>query len=474
MTNLHSMYGQQGLHSLPDAGNLMRQGKPPDYKLRRIAASPPGPPTLAPSVAMLTQSKIAIPSLDRTSTNMPAELSWLVEEPLPSWGGGAIDKINPKYTEVQLECDGNGETGQIMVDTKDIHGISTIVAQREKLENENSNKSMKTQVSADVFNEQARHLSKKEVVATEQYTEKGSIDSGVLSMEDFMLTDDLLAIEIYISIMQMCRIRKDKRLAAKVHEKICRVGLETHSTLGNHLVPMFVDCGCVSFGQQASYKLLTMNEYSWTSLISGYIQSGQPLYAFDVYQQMQESHVHPSSYTLVTLLNLCAELVDIEKGWKVHAEVTQEEFEGDLFVGNALIDMYAKCSSLVEAWEAFDKMPERDIVSWNALISGYAEHGHSHEAFRCFEELQTEGLSPNPTTIASILKACGTVECVDTGRKLHTDITLKGFFGELLLETALVDMYAKAGLLLEAQQVFNKLQVRDLVSWTALIAGYTQ
>lgn len=287
-----------------------------------------------------------------------------------------------------------------------------------------------------------------------------------------MSSDYLLPIDTYISTMQVCRMRKDRKQASAVHDKVCSMGIESLPNFVNYMVPMFVDCGSSSSMQQVSNKLHPMNEYSWTSLINGYVQSGQALQAFVAFEQMQDALVHPTSYTFVTLLNLCVELVDIERGWKVHAIAVQEDFEGDLFVGNALIDMYGKFGSFSEAQDVFNNMSEHDVVSYNALITGFANNGCSREAFACFEQLQEDGLLPDATTLSSILKACSSEDTAEKGRRLHADITYKGFSAELLRETALIDMYVKAGWLSEAQYVFNKLHYRDIVSWTALIAGY--
>ncbi|KAI5074930.1 hypothetical protein GOP47_0010891 [Adiantum capillus-veneris] len=316
------------------------------------------------------------------------------------------------------------------------------------------------------------HLFQKRNVALEQYTAKDTISCNALSMEDFMSSDQLLPVDMYISIIQVCRMRKDRKLVSKVHGKICSMGIESMPNFVNYLVPMFADCGFIFSAQQVSNKLHSMNEYSWTSLINGYVQSGQVLEAFIAFEQMQGALIDLTSYTFVILLNFCAELMDIEKGWKIHAEAVKEEFEGDLFVGNALIDMYGKCGSLSEAKEVFDKMLEHDVISWNTLIAGYVDNGCSQEAFACFEKLEGEGFLPDATTLSSLLKACSIEDAAAKGQRIHTYIMYKGFSADLLLETALIDMYAKAGLLLEAQYVFDKLQCRDIVSWTSLIAGY--
>lgn len=45
-------------------------------------------------------------------------------------------------------------------------------------------------------------------------------------------------------------------------------------------------------------------------------------------------------------------------------------FDKDVFVVRSLVDMYAKCSNMVSAETVFDKMPQRNLVSWNFMVVG--------------------------------------------------------------------------------------------------------
>ena len=79
-----------------------------------------------------------------------------------------------------------------------------------------------------------------------------------------------------------------------------------------------------------------------------------------------------------------------------------------------LLDMYAKCGALVKAQEVFDKLLERNVITWNALVAGYAQHDLGHEVLKHFEKMQSEGISPNTVTLVCILTACGSLGFVDT------------------------------------------------------------
>eukprot|EP00250_Pteridium_aquilinum_P000338 c10374_g3_i1 orf=1-639(-) len=136
--------------------------------------------------------------------------------------------------------------------------------------------------------------------------------------------------------------------------------------------------------------------------------------------------------------------------------------------------MYAKCGSLAKAQDVFRTIPIRDVVLWTTLIAGCVKHGNSEEALLCVEQMQHEGISPNAFTLVCCSKACGSLKATDRGQEIHTQVVEKGLERELLIGNSLVDMYVKCGLLEMAKAVLDKLPVRDVVSWTALIAGYAE
>eukprot|EP00250_Pteridium_aquilinum_P019331 c24391_g2_i2 orf=865-3561(+) len=300
----------------------------------------------------------------------------------------------------------------------------------------------------------------------------------VLSMEGVFhaldTTDKLPSVLDFLSIVQKCRKEKNLLFAVSLHMRICNNGLETDVVIGNHLVPMFVECGNVLAAQQVFDKLVHQNEHSWSFLVLGYSMNGQLQLAVDLYHRMQKSNIQPTSFTFIGLFKACAMLENLDVGRFVHAEVKCKGFGGDVLVGNCLVDMYVKCGSLAEAEEVFEKLPIQDVVSWTALIAGYVEQELGQEALTLFHRMQSEGISANAVTFAFAVKACRSIEAIDEGRKRHSEAVEKGYENDLNVSNSLLSLYTKCGCLNEAQEVFDKLQVRDVVSWNTLIVAYAE
>ncbi|KAH7434366.1 hypothetical protein KP509_06G014300 [Ceratopteris richardii] len=174
----------------------------------------------------------------------------------------------------------------------------------------------------------------------------------------------------------------------------------------------------------------------------------------------------------VSGLKACSSTNAIEKGKEMHDGIIKRGFEGHLATGSILVDMYAKCGFLEEAQKVFEKLKFQDVVSWTALIGGYAARGFSEETLNLFQEMKHKDISPDAGTYVCCLQVCGDMKTSYNWWELHSDIVKAGFDKDIFVSSTLVYMLAKCGLLDEAQRVFDRAAVHNMVIWTALITGY--
>ncbi|KAH7433220.1 hypothetical protein KP509_07G059900 [Ceratopteris richardii] len=191
---------------------------------------------------------------------------------------------------------------------------------------------------------------------------------------------------------------------------------------------------------------------------------------------MKHEGFHPNALTFLAILKAITFLGDGHQAAEVHSQVAGcGLLIRDITVGNALIDMYAKCGSFSKAHCVLDDLSTRNSVSWNALLTGHIKYGNGGVALTCFEHMQLEGISPDSTTFVCGLKACGLLQDVGAGQRLHTEIARQGpSKTDVEISNALIDMYSKCGELTMAQEVFDSLKVRNLVSWNSLMTCYIE
>jgi pentatricopeptide repeat protein len=252
---------------------------------------------------------------------------------------------------------------------------------------------------------------------------------------------------------------EDDRL---VRAQLIQSGCESDVFVGSSLVDMYAKCGSIEEAWRVFDKMPSRDVVTWNAMILGHVKCGQEQKALELFQQIQEG-MQPDSVTFVGVLNACASVVAIEEGRCAHQQIIQSGLQSDVFVCNSLVDMYAKCGSIEEAWRVFNKMPSRDVVTWTTMILGHVQCGQGQKASELFQKMQQEGVQPNSVTFVAVLNACATIVALEEGRYVHQQIIQSGCESEVSVGSSLVDLYAKCGSMEDAWSVFNKLPSRNVV-----------
>jgi len=212
----------------------------------------------------------------------------------------------------------------------------------------------------------------------------------------------------------------------------------------------------------------------------------------------------PNQHTFNFLFSACTSLFSHSLGQMLHTHFIKSGFEPDLFAATALLDMYCKVGTLGLARQLFDEMPVRGVPTWNAMMSGYAKFGDMEGALELFGLMPTrnlvswttmisgysrnkrfgealglflkmeqeKGIVPNEVTLASILPACSNLGALEIGQRVEAYARKNGFFKNLYVSNALLEMYAKCGKIDVAWRVFNEIgRFRNLCSWNSMIMG---
>nr|GMD72069.1 putative pentatricopeptide repeat-containing protein At3g23330 [Ipomoea batatas] len=211
---------------------------------------------------------------------------------------------------------------------------------------------------------------------------------------------------------------------------------------------------------------------TWNTVIGGNVQNRMYEEALEMVREMGNSDLKPNSFTLSSILPIFAEHVDVLKGKEIHGYAIRHGFDKDVFIGSSLIDMYANCTLVEDAYRVFCELAEKDDVSWNSIIAGFVQNGMFDEGLKLFREMLAANKEPLPVSFSSIIPACANLTTLHLGKQLHAYIIRTGFVDNMYISSSLVDMYAKCGKIMIARWIFDKMVLRDSVSWTAMIMGY--
>ncbi|XP_031283063.1 putative pentatricopeptide repeat-containing protein At1g69350, mitochondrial [Pistacia vera] len=275
-----------------------------------------------------------------------------------------------------------------------------------------------------------------------------------------------------LSILGSCAGLAWLREGKSVHCHIIRKDMESESDcLGPALIDFYAACGELIKCEKVLRILGEGNIISWNKLMSEYAHKRLLKEALAVFAQMQAQGLMPDSFSLASSLSACGNVGFLQLGLQIHGFIIKREFS-DEFVQNSLIDMYSKCGLVNLACTVFYGIQQKSVVTWNSMICGFSQNGFSVEAINLFRQMYLNSLQMDEVTFLGVLQACSNLGHLKKGKWVHQMLICYGIRKDIYIDTALTDMYAKSGDLQTAQRVFNSMSERNVVSWSAMIAGY--
>ncbi|KAJ9183243.1 hypothetical protein P3X46_007127 [Hevea brasiliensis] len=243
----------------------------------------------------------------------------------------------------------------------------------------------------------------------------------------------------------------------------------------NFLLSKIIEFKDFNYASVLFAQIPNPNDYAFNIMIRGLttIWRNHAL-TIQLYYQMKLLGLKPNNFTYPFVFISFANLLALKHGQIAHSMVCKIGLDNDGHVNHSLITMYAKCSELAYAWKVFDEIGDKDLVSWNSMISGYSKMGFAREAVRLFMEMREQGIEPDEMTLVSVLGACGDLGDLGLGKWVEELVASKKIQLNSYLGSALIDMYGKCGDLISARRVFDAMEKKDVVTWNAMITGYSQ
>ncbi|XP_050214674.1 pentatricopeptide repeat-containing protein At1g31430-like [Mercurialis annua] len=291
-----------------------------------------------------------------------------------------------------------------------------------------------------------------------------------------------------VSTLSACTALKRLELGKEIHDYV-RENIDSTSIIGNALIDMYCKCGCLSlaramFEDMPSKNVICLTSmvsgYAnrgelkearrlfdrssvrdvviWTAMINGYVQFNRFDEAVALFREMQVKRVKPDKFIVVSLLTGCAQTGAIEQGQWIHGFIEDNRISVDAVVGNALIEMYAKCGCIEKALEIFSGLRVKDTPVWTSIICALATNGKTSKALELFSQMKQAGVKPDDIAFIGVLSACSHGGLVEEGRELFNSMTtLYQIKPKSEHYGCLVDLLGRAGLLDEAEELIKKI-----------------
>lgn len=189
---------------------------------------------------------------------------------------------------------------------------------------------------------------------------------------------------------------------------------------------------------------------------------------------MDEAGVPVRTYSYKCVFEMCGMMGALSDGKSIYDWLRRTVKNPPELLHIYVLRMFCDCGSLFDAQKVFDRMLDKDVVSWNIMISAYAEEGQLDKAIWFFSRMQESGIKPNPSTFTCLLRYFNDSSLSEVGKQIHSYAIRTGLSANVLIGTAVSNMYVKCGWLEVAKLVFYGMADRNVVGWTGLLVGYTE
>ncbi|KAL9996559.1 putative tetratricopeptide-like helical domain superfamily, DYW domain-containing protein [Helianthus debilis subsp. tardiflorus] len=287
-------------------------------------------------------------------------------------------------------------------------------------------------------------------------------------------------------VLTACSALCHVNMGKQVHGYVLKYGLEDDTSIGNSLCNLYSKCGgYLESAMKAFWRIGERNVISWTTIVSACGDNGDSAAGLGLFSAMLEEGIEPNEFILTSVLSLCCTLQAIDFGLQVHSLSIKIGYASNLPVTNSIMYLYLKIGLFSEARKLFDGLEKVSLVTWNAMIAGHAQimdvsennlvaFRNGVEALGMLLRLQRSGLKPDLFTLSSILTVCSNLVALEQGEQVHAQAIKIGFLSDVVVGTALVNMYNKCGSIKKASKAFVEMPSRTLISWTSMITAFAQ
>ncbi|KAJ4840342.1 hypothetical protein Tsubulata_040277 [Turnera subulata] len=304
------------------------------------------------------------------------------------------------------------------------------------------------------------------------YSKFGLEDEAVRLVGECAVEDGVVMnAKTFVCVLNLCSKRVDLGLGRQIHARILK-GNWRNVIVDSAVLHFYCECGDLDAVFCLFDRMLERDVVCWSTMIMACSQHGRGDLACELFLQMLHQGVLPNRFTACGVLKACGEEKALGLGRQLHGSVVKKICRNDVFVGTCLVDMYGKCGEIIDARRVFDGMRKRNTVTWSSIIAGYARNGLGEEAIILFRIMKQRRIVSNDMTIVSILRSCGSIQALLTGREIHALTVKNSMQSNEFVGTTLMWFYCKCGESRTASKVLRQMPLRDVVSWTTIISGH--
>ncbi|OVA04941.1 Pentatricopeptide repeat [Macleaya cordata] len=274
------------------------------------------------------------------------------------------------------------------------------------------------------------------------------------------------------SVLRGCTSLEDIKFGSFVHCLALKIGLVSNYFVVSSILYMYAKCGYIEAAERVFECVNSHDVGCWNAMIEGYALNGYSFQALQLLSLMNKQGVIMDQLTFMSAIKGCSMSGDSNFGRQIHAMIIRREEKFTSSGMNSLVDMYFKIGRKDYAFEIFNKMQEKDAISWNTMFSEFAQDGNPGEVVNLFSSMQRTGSKPNFITFSILFRLCGLLVDLSLGLQFYCLAYHLGFLDEPVVANSLINMFSKCGRLDIANSLFTGISIKNITSWNEMIMGY--
>ncbi|KAL8247940.1 hypothetical protein R6Q59_009156 [Mikania micrantha] len=273
----------------------------------------------------------------------------------------------------------------------------------------------------------------------------------------------------YTTALAHCADCEEFLFGTQLQSLVVKNGMQCEGFIGNALITLYAKWEHIVEAEKAFDEMPSRDLVSWNAILSGYSQEGSyEVEANLTFIEMIRFGLKLDHVSFTSAVSACGHARNLGLGKQIHGLVIKKGYGVHESVCNVLISTYSKCDQIKDAKVVFEGMVNRNVVSWTTMISISEEH-----AVSLFCDMRMNDVYPNEVTFVGLIHAICANNMVKEGETVHGLCIKSSFFVELVIANSFITMYAKFESIKDAIKVFEEIKHKVIISWNALISGFT-
>lgn len=274
-----------------------------------------------------------------------------------------------------------------------------------------------------------------------------------------------------VFLLKKCKAMEELK---QIHGQMLKLGLFCDSFCVSNLLATCAlsEWGSMNYASLVFSQIDDPGTFDFNTMIRGHVKDNDFETALELFKEMIYRGYLPDNFTYPFVLKASAGLGLMKLGRKIHGQVFKLGYSDDLFVQNSLINMYGKCGNIEDSCAVFEGMEQKSVASWSALVAAHANLGMWWECLAVFGDMMGVGSwRAEESILVSVISACTHLGALDLGRSIHGYLMRNLSSLNVIVETALIDMYIKCGSIEKGLALFDKMNAKNPLSYSVMISG---